>query len=437
MQVAFLTLFLGLVKGPQPVALEAGGRVAAIELTLDGRVAARIGHSPWHAEIDFGAGLLPHHLVARGLDAGGGEVASAEQWINLPRPPAEAQILFSGAGEGQRPTARVVWQSLTGERPIGIELRLDGAPLALDAEAKAPFAVPAPGSAHVLSAELRFASGAEARKDVVLTGDWDGDVASELTAFPVRAGKSGEPLRPQGLQGRFTAAGQPLEVVTVEREPPRVFLIRAAGFIPDFVANLTAPVWRRLGPRIFKTDPRTVFHLVQPVPRTYRSAEGAAEIFDISGGAAWPQLDFREVLSAVRVPKEIQGLPRLADAVAVAGLHALAHQTPRAVVLLLGARDAADGSRFDPATVRGYLDALGVPLLVWSVGGSGRSQAAWGEVEDVSLPADLGHAYDRLEQELRSQQIVWVRGRHLPQSIALAPAAGGRQDLALVAGSRR
>jgi hypothetical protein len=134
------------------------------------------------------------------------------------------------------------------------------------------------------------------------------------------------------------------------------------------------------------------------------------------GGLGW-------LLSNVKLGGEVE--PRLADAVAVAGLQAATEHRRRAVLLVLG-RDAADASRYDPATVRRYLAALSVPLFVWSLEGPDTPAAkAWGGAEDVSNVRRLYAAVDRLTEELESQRIVWVEGRHLPQTIALTPAAKG------------
>ncbi|HXO26552.1 MAG TPA: hypothetical protein VOA80_04355 [Thermoanaerobaculia bacterium] len=95
------------------------------------------------------------------------------------------------------------------------------------------------------------------------------------------------------------------------------------------------------------------------------------------------------------------------------------------MVLIAGGQDgAADLSLMLPATVRAYLDAIGVPLFVWSAGRPGRALEAWGEAQNVALPWELRRAYDRLEREVLAQQIVWLQGRHLPQAITLAPGVG-------------
>src|SRR5260370_26716182 len=107
MQIAFLTFFLGLVTGPQSVAVEPGAGVAAVELALDGRGVARLEHAPWSATVDFGPALLPHRLEARGLAADGSEVARTEQWVNLQRSQAEVDIVLAGSAAGRtRPPRR-------------------------------------------------------------------------------------------------------------------------------------------------------------------------------------------------------------------------------------------------------------------------------------------------------------------------------------------
>jgi hypothetical protein len=116
-QIAFLTLFLGLTLGPQPIELTATGPVAAVELLLDGAPAGRLTRSPWQGQIDFGPSLVPHQLVARALDSEGTEISRAEQWLNLPRQPAEVGILLENGAEGRPVAARLTWQSLTGEKP--------------------------------------------------------------------------------------------------------------------------------------------------------------------------------------------------------------------------------------------------------------------------------------------------------------------------------
>ncbi len=430
-EIAFLTLFLGLVHGARPVALSAGPGVAAIELVLDGKSVARIAHPPWQADVDLGAALLPHHLEARGLAADGSQVAHTGQWINLPRPLGAAQILLEGdAGEVR--TAHVVATSFTGQQPTEIHLTIDDAPVALDAEGRAKVRLPAVGAAHVLAARVLFPGDVEARKELVLTSDDASGVASELTAVPVRTPRQERPRRPDSLRGRFAAAGQPLEIATVQQEAPHVFIVRSPGFAQEFVMALNQI--RRLG--LWHTPDFNrpfLFHYVSPAARVYKSPDGLAEIFDMTKGFPFAK-PFYEMTLLPDMKPGPTGPPRLADAVAAAGVHALGYQTARAVLLLLGADATTDHSDFAPELVRAYLKATGVPLFVWTPGDPSRF-AAWGDVTQVNRPESLRSAEQRLTDDVDTQQVVWVRGRYLPQDITLAPAAGHPNDLSLLFGS--
>jgi hypothetical protein len=352
--------------------------------------------------------------------------------VNLPRPPAEVQIVVRPGAAGEPSDVQVNWQSLTGEAPSEIRLGLDGAPLPLD-HGRASVRLPAAGAAHVLSAELRFAAGVEARQDVVLTGDAAGDVATELTAVPVRTAKPEKPLAVKDLQGRFTAGGRPLAVAAVERGPAQVFVVRAPGAERAIQLKVVTAHRGGLQPYgSFRSGPDLRFRFVAPAPTVYQNAGGLSEIFDVSPPLDGSQFDLAWLLGDGRFATDAGVQPELAAAVAVAGVRALGNQAPRAVVLLLD-QNAVAPDLYDPAAVRGYLAAIGVPLFVWSLEGRGHNQTAWGEVDDVSTSLGLRRAYSRLEREVERQQIVWLQGRHLPQSIALTPAgSGGRADLELV-----
>lgn len=438
MQIAFVTLFLGLALGPFPVELAVEGPVAAVELVLDGAVAGRIENPPWKGEIDFGSTLVPHELVARALDASGQEVARARQWVNLPRPPAEVEIVLEGAGRPSR--ARLTWQSRTGEQPTSIHLTLDGNPLALGPDGRAALPAYDPESAHVLSAELHFPSNVVARKDAVFGGRYGSEVSTDLTAVPVR-GRRGK-LREDEVQGRLLARGTPLAVAAVEKGPAEVFVVRDLG-AGELLAELGA-IKKRWTVQGHGLDKRMIIEpdylryemglrredevrFVYPVPRVYSASGQRAELFDWSRAFTLKDGGMHWLLTRLAAPDGEPGDQRLADAVAVAGVQALAGSRPRAVVLVLGA-SPEDASLCDPARVRQYLASIRVPLFVWSVAKDAATSpalAAWGKVEDASTLTRLRSAVARLRDELESQRIVWVEGTHLPQSIALAAGADG------------
>jgi hypothetical protein len=430
--IAFVTLLLGLISGVYPFEVTVSGPVAAVEFTLDGTAVGRVEHPPWIRNVDLGADILPHQLVARALDAQGKEIASATQWINLPRPPAEVQIVLESDGQKGPRAARLTWQSVNGVNPMSTDLTLDGEPLTVDGSGRAALPAKDLGSLHVLSAQLWFPPGVTAHRDLAYGGQYGSEVSTELTALPVRV-RPGAALPPApGLAGWFALGGRPLTVDAVENGPGKVIVVRVpAG--QEFVDKLVASNRRqsyldfrdrmRLGP-----EDRVRFLSLASSP--YRQSKIPAELFGLSreltpkdGGVFWLLSGY----TYLNPPKA--GEQRIADAVAVAGLQAAAENDRRAVVLVLGGHEQ-DASRYSPEVVRRYLAAVHVPLFVWSLYGASNSAArawteSWGKVEDVSTLPRLEAAVNRLKAELDSQRIVWLDGRHLPQAIALGAEAKG------------
>src|SRR3954463_8085945 len=244
--IAFVTLLLGLISGGYPIEVTVGGPVAAVEFTLDGTAAGRIEHPPWIRRIDLGADILPHQLVARALDSQGKEIASATQWINLPRPPAEVQIVLESDGQKGPRAARLTWQSVNGVNPGSTDLTLDGEPLTVDGSGRAALPAKDLGSLHVLSAQLWFPPGVTAHRDVAYGGQYGSEVSTELTALPVRV-RPGAPFpsNPAELKGWFALGDQPRPVAAVEDGRATVIRVRVpAG--PEVLDKLVPPSRRSM-----------------------------------------------------------------------------------------------------------------------------------------------------------------------------------------------
>ena len=457
-QIAFLTLFLGLAVGPLPVELTVTGPVATVELLLDGAPSGRIVGPPWKGEIDLGPTLSPHDLVARALDAQGNEIARVQQWLNLPRPPAEVDILLESGPAGRPVAARLTWQSVTGERPSAISVTFDDKPLAVGAEGRIKLPDWNPETSHVLTAELRFSDVLTARRDLVFGGRYGDQVATELTAVPVRL-RPGKVLPPpERMAGWFHAGGRPATVAAVEEGPAEILVVRDLALSTVFEKLLaegsrSRPVpnmrggsirgsmrrgpnsgfssgQRRLDDRRFSMTPdkdETV-RFVWPVPRVVSASGQTAVIFDMSqnfvardGGILW-------FLARFLPWEEDPARQCLADAVAVAGLQALRANHRRAVLLVLS-EHSSDASRSSPALVRRYLDAIRVPLFVWTLDDAAAPAAvAWGGAANVSTVGKMQKAFNRLQEELKPQRIIWIDGRHLPQSIELSAEAAAVVD---------
>lgn len=443
-QIAFITLFLGLTLGSQPIELTVTGPVAAVELRLDGAPAGLIAGPPWSGRIDFGHSLMPHELVARALDAQGNEIGRVQQWVNLPRPPAEVDIFLENGSAGRPVAARITWQSLTGESPSAVEVTFDDKPLAMDERGRVQLPAGDPEASHVLSAVLRFSDALIARRDVVFGGRWGEEVSTELTAVPVRLRRGKELPPPEQMGGWFRAGGRPVAVAALEEGPAELLVVRdAAAQNPlDTLLGGGSRARPSLGMRpsidqssqelrrhSMTLDKEDVVRFVVPAARTVPGSSLPADLFGQSrelntgeGGLLWLLARFSPPLLELQQQ-------RLADAAAVAGLQTLYRNRRRAVLVVLSERPA-EASRAAPSIVRRYLDAIRVPLYVWALGDP-RAAAAigWGKAERVDSVGRIKSAFNRLKDDLASQRIVLVDGRHLPQSIELSPEAAAFVEL--------
>ena len=387
---------------------------------------AALDSPPWTREINLGPGLYPHELVARAVDAEGKELARARQWINMPRPPAEAEILLEHDREGRAVGARVAWQSVMGEEPSKVAVSFDGRPLELDASRRAALPAHAPDVTHVVTVELDFESGVHSRDDVAFGGTAGDRAQSELTAVPVRTKKKRSRVDPAAMRGLLRSDDGPLRVAAAERGGASIWVIRddnpgeiysrlkdssifGGGFSPSALA-------------LQKTDS---VQFVWPRARAYGAGSLPAVLFPSSEGFSKANGGFAFLLAHVANPEPAGIFPRYADAVAVAGVNAFASFSRRAVVLVLG-KDAQDASTHPAAAVRRYLEALRVPLFVWSLDPA-PPRSGWGEVVPIATRSQLRSAYGKLRESLDAQALVWVEGRLLPQQIAISPesAAAG------------
>jgi hypothetical protein len=423
MTLAFLSLFFGLISGPYPVELTVDGPATAVEVLVDGHSAASIPGPPWKATIDLGRDLLPHEIVARALDAQGREIGLTQEWANLPHPLTRVDIELERTGNGPPSAAKVSWTDLAGDEPRAVSLSFDGLPVTLDAQGRGALPPHDLSSIHILTAQVDFKPDQTVRRDLAYGGEYGTEVSTELTGVPVRA-RSGQ-VPPAGqLTGWLTANGKPLSVDAVEEGPGKLYIVCAASAHEIFqkmgqTGHLLKDIHYEM-----RLGPQDETRFVPSVPQRVASSGGVSDLFQISppiryeaGGLLW--LLQRSGL------QEPPGRQRIGDAVASAGLAAMNENRRRAVLLVLSG-DEQDASRYDPATVRRFLAALRVPLFVWSLGQPrpGSTAAAWG-ARDVSWTQHLYAAAREVRDELDAQRIVMVDGRHLPQSIALSPAARG------------
>jgi hypothetical protein len=405
--IVFLSLYLGLVSGRQPIELQADPVVTALRLELDGKPVASLTSPPWRATVDFGPGIEPQELVATGFDKNGVEVGRATQSINLPRPVAETEIVIEHDAKGGPVGAEIRWRHIGNEEPRRKALRLDDKPLAIwRNKAKLPrldLTVP-----HVLAAEVQFPTGV-ARREVVFGGTLPDTAGSQLTATLV----SQTGTLPASLDGCFLVNGQPIRAQALEKSEALVIIIRDPNPYDALAALVPAAAKRTIADqnvtqRVAAFDSDTRIRLQWPVADRIVAPDAPTSVlfrfsgdFDASqGGALWHLLSSHE-------SKGDFYKRQFADAVAVAGVQAMTGARRRAVILALGRQ--ADTSRYDPATVRRYLAGIGVPLFVWSLTGPQSEPAAkWGDVVDISSQEKLRMATEAVKKNLAAQRIAWL-----------------------------
>jgi hypothetical protein len=431
--IEFITLYLGLVLGPQNLEVSVGPDVASVEIILDGTTVATMSGEPWRIELDFGPRLLPHHLEALSRDEAGRELARTEQWINLPRPRAEARLSLEGDGTSSGRWARVIWESADFETPRRVEAFLDGKRIPIGRIDRFRLPKVDPTRIHFLSANVEFSDSVSAHAELVFGGIYSNTVATELTSVVLESDRSRTP-RPEQLQGSLLHRGRPVRIVAVEKPPAEIIVVRerSPATFDALEQLLTSrpgriPAIRDQLPRVLERDD-WVRHALPPSGALRHGTDRYDQIpvtGDLSGPGTFRFIDILTHTgpsgSSLTLREE-----RVADTVLVAGLVASADSRRRAV-LLLSSFDNLDTSRLHPLIVRDYLDSLTVPLMVWRLPpgeqGDPSASAAWGEGIDISDWGAFGTAFRRLRDLLDSQILVWVEGRHLHQEISLSPEA--------------
>jgi len=426
MEIVFLTLFLSVITtGTRAVQIQAPPGTAAVVFRLDGDQAAGLTGPPWSVVVDFGEELLPHELEASAFDSEGKLLAIARQAVNMPHSLAEAYLAVETTPNGRR-VARLRWNCAVATRPREVRLTFDGE--RLDVTDPSTFVVPRfeAGTAHILRAELDFGSNVTAMAEA-LVGSKDRDYASaELTAVPVVPTENRKRLDPADLANALAARGKTLKIVAVEEGPAEVVFVVDPGAEPllkEIRADATRPSRSGFRPSSFSISGEILPYFMLPAPQTY--TETGFQIYPSVGPLDRAQgglLDAYFRMKHLHPRREESSFPRAAQ---LSGVLAVKNSRRRAVIWIVEAnRDLSD-----PAleSARGFLRALNVPLVVWRVVPRGEKGGIPEGETAVSAPWQLEKAIETLESALKRQRIVWVEGRHLPQSIGLSPGVKGLQ----------
>jgi hypothetical protein len=418
-QIVFLTLYLGLIYGRQPVELQVSPDVKSVRILVDGRESAVLKAPPWRASVDLGPAFEPRGLVAIAYDRDGDEIARTSQIINLPRPSAELTLGLQADDKGIPVSVALRWEHVFAAKPSNATISVDGKKLRVDEQYHARLPTLDREHPHVVEAELSFADGVVARRELVIAGGPAGDsISTELTPVVF----TGKPSPNQGtLDGCLSVNGTAIQTRAVETPDAQLLVVRD----PDVVEVLAAldPTrrrgrsWRELQSmrNRMPLDSGTKMSYTWPIATRLEAAghipsnvflRSAIIPSSDAGMLGFLTLSYSEAAGQGWVSQPNAHL-RFADAVAVAGLNASTGAHRRAVVLVLS--KSADQSTMEPALVRRYLAAIGVPLFVWSLTGPRADLAtSWGEVDDISTMKQFAAAVDRLRASLASQHVVWV-----------------------------
>jgi hypothetical protein len=438
--LAFVTLFLNLVSGPQTVTVAVTGPVSTVEVLLDGESVGVMRGEPWRLDCDFGS-LRPLTLEAVAFDAAGNERARARQLVNLPRPLVETSFQLQLGPQGQPRAARLIWESAQGKEPISFQVILDGQPI----EDFDPLAIPLPAgdpdTVHFLSARLEFEGGVTSHTEVSFGGFWAGETSTKLTAVPVLRTKGKRRLTASDLAESFLAGGRIASVVAVEKATPSLVIVadRTADPVLETIQELrlkgfsatdAPPGLSPRGKYIETTRRLTQFRpssatmrMMSTLPSRPGSGRAEIDLFPLTEPYALFRDGLMWLLCNLEFGPVSNASQQMTDAVAVAGLYLNHSASPRAVLLVLGTGPdhASTGS---PDEVRGYLEATNVPLFVWTTS-PGQYADAWGETTLVTSPSEFNKAWFSLQRHLDHQVIVWLDGAYLPNDIELSPTARG------------
>ena len=421
-----LTWPSGLVAGTINVEVSLGPSGAPAELFLDGKNVCTMTSATTRCSVDLGSALKVHllELIRRG--GSGGVREEVERWLNRPGREADLAIELAVRPIGDTCGGRLHWSGPTDGEPIDIDVEEAEQSWRIGDEGYT-FGYPCPDSGRtaVLAATAIFADSRRA-ETAALVGSMGRAVGPQPQPVLLRPAADG------GEQCSALASQPGSSIVRAERAPYEVVFVldstvdftSLAGVEWSGDSDLEAPVdargaWDRAAAAFSGAE-----HLWFVVPdSSLRRIDGFA-----GGQADWLGELFKLGSATAEEP------PRLADAVATAGLVAAAAPHRRAVVLILGSGGADDPSHFSVDEVRAYLSEIGVPLQV--VRTSGSTDDSWPEGVAADDLTALAEAFESARRRLDRQCVAWLPHEMRPDEIppvvpaGMALAGQGRSETA-------
>lgn len=412
-QVVFLTFFLGLVVGQQPVDVKVGPAVAFVRILLGDQTVATLDAPPWRAMVNFAKELTPRPLTVVAFDSAGNEVGRDTQVLNLPRPAAAVEIVLQYDDHHTPVGAELRWRNLENSPVKHATLMLDDFPVPLSRQYQAKLPAIDMTHPHSLAAEFRFADDVVARREIVFGGHWSEMQPAELTPVLVKQVTKSPAAK---IEGCFAANGETLRTASIEKPGALVLIVRNPDATEAMRMIDPAAMSRRGGSekdrmrRFGALDPGTHVRFLWPNTVSFPApGQPTSELFVPSGDFSSSEAGIPWLLTNLIGNAKRGNGYRWADAVAVAGVKSISYPRRRAVVLVLG-RDVTDASRHTPAVVRRYLRMIGTPLFVWSLTGPRPElEELWGNIDDVSSRERLLSAIDRVRAAIAEQRIAWVQ----------------------------
>jgi hypothetical protein len=432
-------LLIGLVTGRQPVEFLVGRPVECVRVLLDERELEVLRAPPWTVEVDFGEDPVPHRLEVRGATATGTEVARAEQWINVPRPNVELEVVLEASAAGKINAARLAWATARAQEPAAVRITIDGAGVRWTGDKLLSLGELDPAIPHLLRVEIEFPDGSTAWKELVFGAGFRERVDAALTAIAVESSRSWKAPRLKRV-GASLRSGARLQIVAIEQG-----LAHAVVVIDPRAREALAKASRTLGatervrgpgnsmtyydvevpcdrpsPSLDPGDDDLLF--LDPNPESFVRDARISWIFRVWQQRSVRLRDVGILAGRMDLAPHESSIPLLADAVANAGLLAASGARRRAVVLITV--DDKVAGHIKPVAAARLLDELGVPLVVWSpmVSHLQGVAAVWGNAVDVSSCDTLARASLGLEELLARQGLIWVEGRHLLRDIVIDSA---------------